>query len=191
MANTANELASTIQAASIKRHPDPEYDVEPSTSASLKEPVRIGNVLPIRRSSATSSDPSSYDPLASHLNDEIPISVLKPAQRTHNLPPLPDLRFEQSYLARIKHCESPWSIARITFLDHFVMPLTQGVIWNLAVFGWRAWNNGLRFQGQGVGARVRRWWWGVNGWKIPAAEQNGAKGIEEFYVSKFGNAGGD
>ena len=143
---------------------------------------------PLRRSSATSSDPSARPP-TSHTEDEIPISVLRPAPRTHNLPPLPDLRFEQSYLARIKHCDGPLSMAYVTFLDHFVMPLAQGVLWNLGIAGWRAWNHGVKFQGQGVGARMRRWWWGVNNWKIPGSESKKAEHVKEFYMSEFGNAG--
>ena len=165
----ANEIASTLQTASIQRNPDPAYDLDPSTSASQKRPVKVSNVVPFRRSSASASDSSDGPrPLSSHPGDEIPVSILRPAPRAHNLPPLPDMRFEQSYLARIKHCQTSWSVAWITFLDHVIMPLTQGIIWNLAVFGWRTWNRGVKFQGQGVGAKVRRWWWGVNGWSLPA-----------------------
>lgn len=50
--------------------------------------------------------------------------------------------------------------------DQVVMPLVQGLLWALVVQGWRFWNRGVKLKGQGVGARVRRWWWGVNGWKI-------------------------
>lgn len=183
MANMANELASTLQAASVKRNPDPSIDVDPSTSASTKRPVKVENVQPVRASSTTPSDP-----LAAHPDDEIPLSVLRPARRTHNLPPLPDLRFEQSYLARIKHCESPWSVAWVTFFDHVMMPLTQGVVWNLAVFGWRAWNRDVKFQGRSVGARVRRWWWRVNKWDIPRAGQKDGR-VEEFFVDHLGSGG--
>lgn len=48
-----------------------------------------------------------------------------------------------------------------------VMPLVQGMVWTLLVAGWRAWNSSHHFSGQSVGARLRRWWWGVNNWKIP------------------------
>ena len=160
----ANEIASTLQTASIKRNPDPTYDLDPSTSASQKRPVKISDVVPFPSSKTRSS---GIPPPSAHFNEDIPVSVLSPVQRTHALPPLPDLRFEQSYLARIKNCQTLWAVAWITFLDQIMMPFTQGIVWNLATAGWRAWNRGVKFQGQGVGARLRRWWWNVNGWKTP------------------------
>lgn len=48
------------------------------------------------------------------------------------------------------------------------MPLIQGVAWTLIVAGWRHWNANAKFSGQTIGARIRRWWWGVNNWEIPA-----------------------
>lgn len=48
-----------------------------------------------------------------------------------------------------------------------MMPLTQGIIWNLALFGWRTWNRGAKLSGQSIGSRVRRWWWDVNNWELP------------------------
>ena len=200
MAGLANEIASTLQTASIKHDPDPAYDLDPSTSASKKRPVQISNVEPLRRLS--SYDPTSHPPRtpyptqfnvpASHSDDDIPMSVIQPAPRHHNLPPLPDMRFEQSYLARIKHCQSAYSVAWVTFLDHVIMPLTQGIIWNLAVFGWRTWNRGVKFQGSSVGARVRRWWWNVNGWKVPeATTKEKAENLKEYFVAQAGSATGD
>lgn len=43
----------------------------------------------------------------------------------------------------------------------------QGVVWTLILSGWRHWNSSAKFSGKSVGAKVRRWWWGVNNWKIP------------------------
>ena len=100
MSNPAVEIASTIQSASIKRHPSPAHDVNPSTSASTKKPVE-----PVSPTSVSSEN-------------SIPESALKPAPRRANLPPLPDLRFEQSYLASIKSAETWWAIAWITGRDH-------------------------------------------------------------------------
>lgn len=56
----------------------------------------------------------------------------------------------------------------VTVKDQVLMPLLQGVVFNLAMFGWRRWNAGVRMRGKGWGVAVRRWWWGVNGWRIPA-----------------------
>jgi hypothetical protein len=47
------------------------------------------------------------------------------------------------------------------------MPLVQGVAWSLVVAGWRHWNGAAKFSGQSIGAKIRRWWWGVNNWKLP------------------------
>jgi hypothetical protein len=50
------------------------------------------------------------------------------------------------------------------------MCFAQGVVWTLILSGWRHWNRSAKFSGQSVGAKVRRWWWGVNNWKIPDAK---------------------
>lgn len=152
--NPANDLASILQSASIKRHPSPTHDLNPSTTASIKRPVHL------RQQSLRNDRRSSSD-------HDIPVSILDPQPRTSTLPPLPDLRFEQSYLARIKTCTSNREVAWVTFVDHVFMPLSQGLVWNLLLFGWRSWNTNVKFRGKGVGARIRRWWWGVNNWTVP------------------------
>jgi hypothetical protein len=50
------------------------------------------------------------------------------------------------------------------------MCFAQGVLWTLVLNGWRHWNRSAKFSGRGVGARIRRWWWGVNNWTIPDAK---------------------
>src|SRR5690242_7614692 len=97
------EIASTLQSASINWHPDARHDINPSTAASNKEPVAI--------SSDHSADLSEID------DDHVPVSLLQPVARRQNLPPLPDLRFEQSYLKSIQKAESYMAIAWITFRD--------------------------------------------------------------------------
>ncbi|KAI4131609.1 MAG: hypothetical protein LQ338_001123 [Usnochroma carphineum] len=146
------DVASAIQSASIKRHPSPSHDLNPSTAASTKKPV-----------SPATSIPSDAD--------SIPESALKPTPRRANLPPLPDMRFEQSYLASLQGAESWWRIAWITGRDQVILPLVQGMLWTLLLSGWRYWNRGARFQGASLGCKVRRWWWGVNNWKIPEETQ--------------------
>ncbi|KAF2092716.1 DUF1770-domain-containing protein, partial [Rhizodiscina lignyota] len=154
------EIASAIQSASIEKHPSPEHDINPSTAASSKEPVTVS--LP------SSPEDDIDEPEA---EDEIPVSVLRPLPRPRRstLPPLPDLRFEQSYLKSIQHCESTWAVLWITFRDQVVLALAQGFLWTLIMAGWRHFNRGGagKFSGQRVGARLRRWWWGVNGWTLP------------------------
>jgi hypothetical protein len=97
-----SELASTLQFGSIKRHPSPRHDLNPSTAASAKQPVTLDNRGDVD---------SDMD------EDEIPISVLNPVPRKQTMPPLPDLRFEQSYLKSIEKAESWQGVAWITFRD--------------------------------------------------------------------------
>ncbi|KAF2084067.1 DUF1770-domain-containing protein [Saccharata proteae CBS 121410] len=173
------EIASTIQTASIQRDPSPSHDINPTTSASVREPVHI-----------TSPTSSSID------EDEIPASVLRPAPRHHKLPPLPDLRFEQSYLKSIQNCNSYWSVAYITARDQVLLPLLQGTVWTLVLSGWRFWNRESQLSGKSVGARLRRWWWDVNNWKMPSAAKldKDVKAVsrsflKQYYSSEFANAG--
>ena len=108
MSDHVLQFAETLQTASIKRHPSPSHDINPSTAASRKEPVRF------------ESDPDLDDVLSDAENadeDEIPESVLRPVPRKAQLPPLPDLRFEQSYLASIKDADTWQKVAFITIRD--------------------------------------------------------------------------
>ena len=145
------EVASTIQSASIEPNPAPKHDVNPSTAASGKEPVTVAS-----------------PPLSDIDSDEVPLSVLRPAPRPHHLPPLPDLRFEQSYLKSIDKAQSAWGVAYITLRDQLLLPLLQGTLWTLLLTGWRFWNRESQLAGQSVGARIRRWWWSVNDWNLPS-----------------------
>lgn len=107
MSSAPMNIASAIQSASIKRHPSPHHDLNPSTAASSKQPV----------------EPASPTSVSSDANS-IPESALKPTPRRANLPPLPDMRFEQSYLASLQGAESYWTIAWITGRDHVLQPET-------------------------------------------------------------------
>lgn len=97
------EIGSMLQDASINRHPSPRHDVNPSTAASKKQPVHLNE---------------HADPDASDVGeDEIPLSVLDPVPRNKTMPPLPDLRFEQSYLKSIEHAEGWKGVLWITLRD--------------------------------------------------------------------------
>jgi hypothetical protein len=150
--NATSEIASLLQNAHIKRHPSPHHDLNPSTAASEKQPVRLG---------PQDADQDDVD------EDEIPLSVLRPVHRRQQMPPLPDLRLEQTYLKSIEHAESWQHVAWITFKDHVLLCFAQGMLWTLILSGWRHVNRSSKFSGRGVGARLRRWWWGVNKWQIP------------------------
>ncbi|OAL05058.1 DUF1770-domain-containing protein, partial [Phaeosphaeriaceae sp. SRC1lsM3a] len=178
-----SEIASTLQGASIKRHPSPRHDLNPSTAASEKQPVTLNR----------HADPDADSDVE---EDEIPISVLDPVPRKQNMPPLPDLRFEQSYLKSIEQAESWKGVLWITLKDQVIFCFAQGVLWTLLLSGWRHFNRSTKFSGHGAGARLRRWWWGVNNWKLPETKSRLrdtklAKNVSEYYEGEFSSAAQD
>ncbi|CAE7031208.1 hypothetical protein P3342_006576 [Pyrenophora teres f. teres] len=178
----AAEVGSILQSASINRHPSVQHDANPSTAASEKQPVTL-NQYP---------DPDGSDVG----EDEVPVSVLDAVPRKNTMPPLPDLRFEQSYLKSIEQAEGWQGVLWITLRDQVIMCFAQGVLWTLVLNGWRHWNRSAKFSGHGVGARIRRWWWGVNNWKIPNTKSKLrdtklAKNVSEYYQSEFSSAAQD
>ena len=128
------QIAETIQTASINPAPDPAYDINPSNAASQK-PVTISPHAP---SSNASHEPDNYDEV-NELGDEedaedIPYDVIRPLPRRPlprrpSLLPLPDLRFEQSYLASIAEAETYWRIAYITIRDQVWIPSYLAGLW--------------------------------------------------------------
>ncbi|KAJ6780500.1 hypothetical protein PWT90_02976 [Aphanocladium album] len=158
------EIASTLQAGHIRSHPDPVLDLAPGTAADDKEIVDEKYDYDALHNNASEQLDGIDDE-----DDEIPYSVLKrPRRQQQTLPPLPDLRFEQSYLKSIAAADTWWKIALITTRDQVIMPLAQGLIYNLLLCGWQEWNRNAKLHGNTVGARVRRWWYGVNHWTIPS-----------------------
>ncbi|KAH7170535.1 hypothetical protein EDB81DRAFT_775898 [Dactylonectria macrodidyma] len=155
MDSAPTELAATIQAVSINRHPDPKFDLSPSTAASAKEPVVLQNLRH-----------TGDDDLDDEDEEDIPYSVLRPPPRSYNLPPLPDLRFEQSYLRSISKADTWWKVVLITARDQIMMPLVQGLLYNMFLCGWQHWNRNARLHGNTLGARARRWWYEVNNWPL-------------------------
>ncbi|KAI0166066.1 hypothetical protein GGR57DRAFT_4421 [Xylariaceae sp. FL1272] len=154
-ASIPTQVAELVQTAHINRSPSPRRDINPATAASGKEPVYISS--------------SSLDDIDD--DDEIPVSVLKPTPRgrgrRQSFPPMPDLRFEQSYLHSIAGADSWLKVGWITVRDQMMMPLAQGLLYNLAIIGWQHWNRNAQLSGSSLGARVRRWWYGVNNWPLP------------------------
>ncbi|KAI0191239.1 hypothetical protein EV127DRAFT_71419 [Xylaria flabelliformis] len=159
------QIAETIQTAHIKRDPSPRHDLNPSTAASKREPAYL----------SPTSSPRRYNDgeLDDDEEEEIPLSVLvrpreAPRRRhTPSFPPMPDLRFEQSYLHSIADAQTWGRIAWITVRDQIMMPLVQGLLYNLAIVGWQHWNRNAQMSGSSVGARLRRWWYAVNNWPLP------------------------
>ncbi|PFH58655.1 hypothetical protein XA68_13401 [Ophiocordyceps unilateralis] len=156
------ELAATVQAGHIRADPDPRLDIAPSTAAEKKQVLSVESR---DRACKTNDDIDGNDE-----EDDIPCSVLRPTPRRRNLPPLPDLRFEQSYLHSISNADTWWKVMLITVRDQMVMPLAQGLIYNLLLNGWQYSRRNARFHGTSSGARLRRWWYGVNNWSIPSSK---------------------
>jgi hypothetical protein len=110
------QLAETVQTAHINRSPSPRHDLNPSTAASRKEPVSV-----------------SEHPLHGFIDEDdeedIPYSVLHPTprRRSAHLPPLPDLRFEQSYLHSIRNADTWWKVAWITIRDQVCAQSWEGI----------------------------------------------------------------
>lgn len=102
--DAAIQAAETIQTAHINKSPSVEHDVAPSTAADRKRAVQLD----------TSPDPEELEDVE---EGEIPVSILKPAPRKPKMPPLPDLRFEQSYLASIKDAKGWQGVVFITARD--------------------------------------------------------------------------
>ncbi|KAI8964100.1 DUF1770-domain-containing protein [Daldinia sp. FL1419] len=170
-ASIPTQIAETIQTAHIQRDPSPRHDLNPSSSLSEKQPVRLEN----RRHDSIDSIDDDIDIDDEDDESEIPISVLKPHPRSRNLPPMPDLRFEQSYLHSISKADTWWKVGWITVRDQMMMPFAQGVLYNLALHGWHHWNKNAQISGNSVGARLRRWWYGVNNWPLPPSARESAR----------------
>ncbi|KAI1335168.1 hypothetical protein F5Y15DRAFT_420206 [Xylariaceae sp. FL0016] len=158
MASIPTQIAETVQTAHIQRNPSPNHDINPSTAASAKEPVRLS---PLPSHSHHGDLDDDRDDIS--IDSSIPLSVLKPRSHARSFPPMPDLRFEQSYLHSIEKAQSVWGVAWITIM----MPFAQGIAYNLLVCGWQYWNKNAQLSGNSIGARARRWWYGVNNWPLP------------------------
>jgi hypothetical protein len=106
------QIAETIQTAHINRSPSARHDINPATAASYKEPVVLEEKAPLGDLEDLDGDDTLED-----AEDEIPYSVLRPKRRSNNMPPLPDLRFEQSYLHSIAGATTWGRVAWITLRD--------------------------------------------------------------------------
>lgn len=115
------QVAETIQTAHINHHPSPEHDINPSTSASFKLPVEVDAHASLDDLDGVDGD----DVVDAAAADEVPLDILRPAPRRSQMPPLPDLRFEQSYLASISSAADWKGVAFITLKDH-VCDVSQG-----------------------------------------------------------------
>jgi hypothetical protein len=111
------QIAETIQTAHINRAPDVAHDVNPSTAASSKQPVTVSHHVP---SSNSSHELDLYDEAEigeDEDGEDIQYDVIRPLPRRTSFLPMPDARFEQSYLASIAGADTYSRIAYITIRD--------------------------------------------------------------------------
>jgi len=101
--DAAIQFAETIQTAHINKHPSTQ-DIAPPTAADSKQRVQIDDTVDL-------------DDVSEVGEGEIPVSLLRPTPRKPVMPPLPDLRFEQSYLASIKDAKGWQGVTFITLRD--------------------------------------------------------------------------
>ncbi|KAK5663959.1 hypothetical protein OQA88_171 [Cercophora sp. LCS_1] len=113
------QVAETIQTAHINRQPSPAHDINPSTAASRKGPVKLEKYT-LFPDDGIDEDSGSED------EDEFSFSILRPKSRRTQFPPMPDLRYEQSYLHSIRTADTWWKVVLITTRDQVMMPFMQG-----------------------------------------------------------------
>ena len=106
------QIAETIQTMSINPTPSAAHDINPSTAASKKTPVELE-----RRSSIDSYGSSIVGSELGDGDDNYYSVRPRADKRRASLPPLPDLRFEQSYLRSIENADTYGKIAFITLRD--------------------------------------------------------------------------
>ena len=97
---------------------------------------------------------SSLRSLDSPTASEYSATLIHPhhARQRRPLPPIPDLRFEESYLNSIAAAHGVWwQILLITLKDQVLLPLLQGLGYNLLLIGWREWNSRVQWGGRGIG----------------------------------------
>jgi len=109
------QVAETLQTAHINWQPSAAHDANPSTAASRKEPVTLDEkrnpLFPDEGIDESDEESSSSD------EDDVPYSTLRRKPRQAHLPPIPDLRYEQSYLHSIRNADTWWKVALITTRD--------------------------------------------------------------------------
>ena len=110
------QIAETVQTAHINRHPSPAHDMNPSTAASRKEPVTLVDEKHEHYYPDDGIDETDDDEDRDG-DDGLGFRGLKPRPRRAHLPPLPDLRYEQSYLHGIRNADTWWKVVLVTARD--------------------------------------------------------------------------
>lgn len=69
-------------------------------------------------------------------------------------PPIPDLRFEQTYRRSIADADTWWKVVLITIKDQLTFPLIQGLLWNMVLVGVKSWRIGAAQSGNTWGSKL-------------------------------------
>jgi len=169
---------TAIQDSHIIHHPSPSRDVAPSTSAD-QQPITVPRrAFPSIQFSSSRAD---LNRLAQQVEaDEVEetaseISLDESAHRHHHrhprpkprrpqLPPLPDLRFEQAYLKQLEAANgSVFWMAIITIREQVLFPGLQGFLWALALTGIRTIRVNQAESGRTFGGWLRSYFGGLMG----------------------------
>ena len=118
------QIAETIQTAHIKRDPSPSHDINPSTAASKREPASVQTqhddyLIDDGGIDEDDDDEDDYAQSETETDEESDYNVVRsrPRRNIHQLPPIPDLRYEQSYLHSIRNADRWWKVVLITARD--------------------------------------------------------------------------
>jgi hypothetical protein len=151
MEDAATSLAQTAaQDSHIIGHPSPSWDIAPAIAAD-RAPSIVRDALPSIQFSSSRAEllrlsqhphkqeDDDDDETVSEISLEDPPhppSERKP--RRQNLPPIPDLRFEQSYLKQLEAAKGSvlWMVI-ITIREQVLFPGIQGFLWALGMAGIR------------------------------------------------------
>jgi len=156
MEDVVKTLAETaVQDSHIIRHPSPPRDIAPSTSADHAPVSIVRDSLPSIQFSSSHADLhrlSQPQPRHHRLEEDIgddetvseisledsPPPTSKPKPQLPPRPPIPDLRFEQSYLKGLEAAKGSvmWMVI-ITIRDQVLFPGLQGFVWALGMAGLR------------------------------------------------------
>jgi hypothetical protein len=66
------------------------------------------------------------------------------------------------------------------------------MVWSLALHGWKYWNRSAQLSGESIGARMRRWWYKTNNWKLPGGlsglgkDKKLAKDMGDVSLTRYG-----
>jgi hypothetical protein len=169
MEEAAKTLAQTaVQDSHIIRHPSPSRDIAPATSADRPPVSIVRDALPSIQFSSSRTNlhqlskhiiaaDEEADDAASEISlDDTPHPRSAPKRQRPQLPPIPDLRFEQSYLKQLEAAQGSvlWIII-ITIREQVLFPGVQGFLWALGIAGMRTLRARQAENGAGWGAWIR------------------------------------